>query len=313
MWAARSPRSPSSAALIWPGVSRRVFAAASSMARGRPSRKRQRSATSSAWSRSRKSGATASARSTNISTAGAATISSADASSGGTSSGGTGISCSARRRSGSRLVDSTVRQEVRSTRSCTSRPPLAIDSRLSSTTRMRESRLASAVSSSLPVTARVSSRVSWASSVRSVVLRWTTPSNCVATVAAATAATLDFPEPPGPVSVSERTCPSDSRSRIRATSARRPNVGVEGRGSRAGSRGATAGTFAAGRAILSSSATAEDKAGPWYDGAARAGSCRRIATSSCCSAWPGSMPSSAASRSRALAYVASASACRSHR
>ena len=53
---------------------------------------------------------------------------------------GTGISCSARRRSGSRLVDSTVRHEVRSTRSCTSRPPLAIDSRLSSTTRMRESR-----------------------------------------------------------------------------------------------------------------------------------------------------------------------------
>ena len=74
MWAARSPRSPSSAALIWPGVSSRVFAAASSMARGRPSRKRQRSATSSAWSRSRKSGATASARSTNISTAGAAAI-----------------------------------------------------------------------------------------------------------------------------------------------------------------------------------------------------------------------------------------------
>ena len=60
MWAVRSPRSPSSADLIWAGVSSRACAAASSMASGRPSRKRHRSATSSAWSRSRKSGATAS-------------------------------------------------------------------------------------------------------------------------------------------------------------------------------------------------------------------------------------------------------------
>ena len=302
MRAVRSPRSASSADLIWDGVSSRAFAAASSIASGRPSRKRHRSATSSAWSSSRNSGATAMARSTNISTAGAAAISSSEAPSGGTSSGGTGISCSARSRSGSRLVDSTVRHEVRSTRSCTSRPPLSIDSRLSSTTRMRESRAPSAASSSLPVNARVSSRVSCSSSVRSVAVRWTTPpSNCVATAAAATAASLDFPDPPGPVNVSERTWRSDSRSPIRATRSRRPNVGVEVRGSRAGSRGATAGRFAVVRATRISSPATSDDVGCRYDGAARAGSCRRIATSSCCSAWPGSIPSSAASRSLALA------------
>ncbi len=219
------------------GGKRRLRAAASSIARGNPSRRTQISATAAALSPARaKSGTTAWLRPTKRATASKPS----NASSGGSGlregsvRGGTPSSCSARRCNGSRLVASTLRRGAPSSSSATSGAASSTCSRLSSTSSSsRPARCSASTTRSgrSPVSRRPSAAamagIKPAGS--GTVARGTkkTPSAKSSTNSAATCSPRRvLPIPPGPVRVRRRTWGRQSRSRTAATSRSRPTRGV---------------------------------------------------------------------------------------
>ena len=224
-------------------VSGRCFtlAAASSIAKGRPSSLRQISSTSDALCRSSwRSGITACARSQKSFVAGQPMMSSAGSSPiwEGDSRGGTGNSCSPRNRRALRLVTTKVVSGQLCTSEYTSGAAGVRCSRVSSTIRKRLparclikscSRLGPA--SATPIVLASSGATSDAS--------FTSPSetkkqpsgkdSCISR--AASRASRVFPMPPGPVNVSSLTRPASSVALMPSSSRDRPRSGVSADGS----------------------------------------------------------------------------------
>ncbi|CAM5730343.1 hypothetical protein STENM223S_08564 [Streptomyces tendae] len=222
-WRGRAVRLPevrrrkrsSSRSAIWRGVSIRSRAAASSMARGRPSRRRQISAHASGSSSVRKPGRAAAPRSANRRSAT------------GSGKGSTGRSNSPRTLRGSRLVARTVRPGQRSRRVSTRRAAASTTcSQLSRISSMRRGPQCSASRSTGALCRSVTARMLSAPAPYSTVWRaptavrtasgtapgWSTgassashtPSGWAArTVSAASCDSL-APGPPGPRSVTRR-------------------------------------------------------------------------------------------------------------
>ena len=251
------------------GSSSRIRAAASSMASGRPSSRRQISATAAALPLvSAKPGRTARARSVNSATAGQDSSSSSGmvVGSAGSGSGGTGYSRSARRPSTVRLVTSISSCGQRVSSSPRSGAAWTTCSRLSRISSHAPSpNVAASASTGDPVPARsapAARPIAASTSPGSV-----TDSSGTNTVPApnrsrsrsptATASRV-LPTPPGPVSVTSRT-PGRSTSPATSSMARsRPSSDVvltgSGRGPRPPARGAAAGPPAAENRSLSSTA-----------------------------------------------------------
>jgi hypothetical protein len=229
-------RSPKRAATCSTG-SARTRAAASSIASGSPSSRRQISTTAVTLSWvTAKPGWTATARSANSRTTGWAMASPAEAPGSGRPSGGTGHRASPRIPSGSRLVASTRSLGQRPSRLSTSRAAASITcSQLSSTSSVWVADSAStrrliasrgmAGGSSNPTSRRPSALVTaCGTSPGSVTAASSTshapPGTSSAILAATVVASRVFPAPPGPTSVTRR--PSLSCLSICACSCSRP-------------------------------------------------------------------------------------------
>src|SRR5215831_2521779 len=223
------------------GSSSRVRAAASSIASGRPSRRRQISATAASLPAvSSKSGRTARARSTNSPTAGQAATSPAETlpEPAGNASGGTGYSRSARSPSTVRLVATITTPGQRASSSPRSRATWSTCSRLSRISSHAPSpNVSASASTGGPVRAKS------APAIRSTATRASpgsvTASSGTNTVPAPNrspsrwpTATRVLPTPPGPVSVTSRA-PERSTSPATSSMARsRPSSDVVLTGSR---------------------------------------------------------------------------------
>ncbi len=220
-------RSPSRCAIA-AGESSRIRAAASSIASGRPSRRRTISATACPFAAvSMKSGRTAIARSTNSRTASASMRSATSVTpAAGSESGGTGNSCSPEIRSGARLETITVSLGAERRRSATTGAPATTCSKLSRTSSAWRSRRCSLTRSiggrcgasrpSEPAIADAtrSASVTGASGTNQV------PSGYRSTQSPARASdSRVLPVPPGPVSVRRRV---RSRSATALSTSRRP-------------------------------------------------------------------------------------------
>ncbi len=227
------------------GVCTSALAAASSRARGSPSRRAQIAATAGAFSRSRRNpGCTASARSTKRRTAGLrrSTAGAWRRSGSGVSRGGTPYSCSQRRRRGALLVTSRARSGQALSRRATSGAAPVTCSKLSSKSSSWRRRKARASPSTAcgPVSggrsrARAMAGTTWTGSRSEARSTKRTPSAYPPAAAAAAARPRwVLPAPAGPVRVSRRVAPLERRRR---TSARAPSRPI----SRDGGRGRVAG------------------------------------------------------------------------
>ena len=272
-------------------------AAASSIARGRPSRRRHRSTTSPVASPSMRKRLSASrARAANSWTASDWAAVSDAASWGGRPSGETSKRCSPVTRSGVRLVTRIVVRGAACSRSVTTGHASTTCSKLSSTSSIRRPCTTPATSArrSWCGAARTSRASAIALSTRSGPATASSatqqaPSGNVGATAAATArASRVLPIPPVPVSVISRAPSVRSAARSASSSARPTNV--EGG---AGSPSARASRTEASR-----------------EGCSRLRSCRRTAASTSRNAGPGSTPSSSARKRRVLRHAANASAWR---
>jgi hypothetical protein len=226
-----------------------VRAAASSMARGRPSSRTHSSATARALSEvSAKVGRTARARWTNRATealwvSSSTSVGLGASSPGGTvgcGSGGTGNSHSERSRSGSRDVARMRRPRQASSRTPTSPAAASRCSQLSRTRSMLRSPSArasawsgdcalSCISPHARPIALTRSAGSWIGA-RST--KRTPSAKALSTVDAMASARRVLPTPPGPVKVSSRAPSSSSRRRASSTSRARPIKGRAGTGRR---------------------------------------------------------------------------------
>ena len=216
-------------------------AAASSIASGNPSSRRQMAATAAALAAVRaKSGRAACARATNSCTAGAAPTASTVVaiSASGSASGGTGNSCSPEMRNTARLVARTLRLGQATRRSAMSGVASSTCSRLSRTrsrcfaAECRDQRLGERAVASLAHAERCAiAEATSAGSGTAASGTKTAPSANSASAAAATAsASRVLPTPPGPTSVSRRISGRRRRSVNVATSRSRPTSAVSGAG-----------------------------------------------------------------------------------
>ncbi len=203
-------------------------AAASSIARGSPSRRAQIAAMAGEFSAVRaKPNWAARARATKSWTAS------------GAGSGSTGTACSAESRRTVRLVTSSVSRGQAVNRSAKRGAASRTCSRLSRTRRtLRGCRCdtSSSLASRLPWSSRPSPRAiagstSWGSRTVSSSTNRTPSPNSGSTAAATSSAMRVLPTPPGPVRVMRATSSCRSRSTIRRTSCSRPISGERGRGS----------------------------------------------------------------------------------
>ena len=231
------------------GSSRRERAAASSMASGRPSRRRAISATAAALAGvSAKSWRTALARSTNSCTGGdeASASGSAVAGSGGSASGGTAYSLSARSRRAIRQVARIVTPAQRASSSLRSRAASTTCSRLSRmsshrsspkwSTRACSGEAAPAISAptSRPIAPRSPSGLVTDSSGTNA-----TPAGKPSAVRSPTAsASRVLPIPPGPVSVTSRASGLRMRPVTSSIACSRPTSDVVATGRGSGPRAA---------------------------------------------------------------------------
>jgi len=240
----RSPSRASSAE----GGSILTLAAASSMASGRPSSRRQICATAWALSPfSSKPGDAARARSANRCTEGycqRSAVSMPAAAAGGTGSGSTENSCSPLSLSTLRLVTITVSPGAAVSRSPIRGAASLTCSKLSITSSTRLAcRYAMTSVTSLPAEVLSPSPAAIAAGTRSAdwtgarSMNRTPPGNSGRSLVAACMASLLFPTPPGPVRlISRAPCPS-TRSAIAAVSCWRSTSGVAGAGSAPASGG----------------------------------------------------------------------------
>ena len=237
----RPPAGPAARA----GSSSRVRAAASSIASGRPSRRRQISATAAALPSVRaKPGRTARARSVNSATAGQAATSATGAVAGPAGSGGTGYSRSARSPSTVRLVATITSPGQRASSSPRSRATPTTCSRLSKISSQAPSpNVSASASSGEPARARsapaarpTATRTSPGSvTVSSGTNTVPAPNRSRSRSPAATASRV-LPTPPGPVSVTSRA-PERATSPATSSMARsRPSSDVVLTGSGRGPR-----------------------------------------------------------------------------
>ncbi len=219
-----------------------TLAAASSNARGSPSRRQQMEATAAAFSEVRsKAGAAARARSAKRRPEGEPATSAAEGErvEAGSLSGPTGYSCSPRTRSGARLVARTESSGQDSIRSATSGAAPSRCSRLSSTSRNRFSfKKAWSASSGVRFSASLSPRTratigrTSAGSSRGARATKVTPSGKrPVTSLAARRARRVLPTPPVPVSVSSLEPGLPRKPPISASSDSLPRSGVGGTGS----------------------------------------------------------------------------------
>ena len=224
------------ASIAW-GVSTFPRAAASSIASGRPSRRRQISATAAAFSSvSAKSGRTSMARWTKRATAGYTESSSAGSRrpASGTGSGGTGCSCSPRRCSAARLVTTTLRPAQAPSSSAMAGAGGRICSKLSSRSSRRFSRTCSFKASSTgrlptsrtPTVCAIVETTSAGSLIGASSTKKTPSSYAWISSAATCTPSLVLPVPPGPVSVTSRTSSRLSSPCRVPTSRCRPINGV---------------------------------------------------------------------------------------
>ena len=221
------------------GGSSLTLAAASSMASGSPSSRRQISAIAPAFPLvSSKPADAACARCTNRRTeAHRCTSASPPAPIGGTGRGGTGNSCSPLSRNTIRLVTSATTPGAAPSSSATSGAASITCSKLSSTSTSRRARrydFRSVISlppevfspSAAAIAAVTSSAArTGPSSTNRTPSSKPGPSRC-----ATSTASLLFPTPPGPVRVTRRTPSARTRSLTAAASSSRPTSGVAGTG-----------------------------------------------------------------------------------
>ena len=210
--------------------------AASSMASGSPSRRRQMAATSAALPGvTVKPGLTMSACCANSCAAAQAATSPAPAAR-GTSSGSTGCSCSPCRCSGRRDVASTTRPGAADSNAATTPAAPGSCSRLSRTSRAwRSCRCPVTISAAgrVPLTSRHSARVFHITSASRTAASGTKYTPCrkaSASDEAAARASRVLPTPPVPVSVTRRTNGCRSLTLSRSTSPSLPISGVMGSG-----------------------------------------------------------------------------------
>ena len=238
-WRPASPRSStrSSRASIARGLSSLARAAASSIASGSPSRRRQIATTSAALA-----AVTANCRCdrracwTNSCTAGAAAAT-ARLSSSGRASGRTKCSCSASRWRGRRDVAMITERAATSSRRDTNASAPSSCSRLSSTyTASRSATTSSSASADRWSSGRssCSARVAHADSAVVFMASGTknTPSARADSSFATATASRVLPAPPVPVSVTSRASPETISPTTSATSSSRPMRGVADEGSR---------------------------------------------------------------------------------
>ncbi len=222
-------------------VSTLTHGAASSSASGRPSSRRQISATGGPLAGVRRnSGCTSRARSRKSRTAGERARSAVDiaSTSGCNASGPTPYSRSPRTRSGARLVIRTRSAATDARRSATSGAASRTCSKLSSSSSVgvpsqaARARLgkSSAVASSTPSASATAGATDAAFRIAPRPTNSTRPPHSAVTRASSSARRV-FPAPPGPVSVMRRVVESASQSRSVCRSASRPRRAVRGKGS----------------------------------------------------------------------------------
>ena len=222
------------------GGSSLTLAAASSMASGSPSSRRQISATAPAFPLvSSKPADAACARCTNRRTEAHRCTSAASppAPIGGTGSGGTGNSCSPLSRNTIRLVTSATTPGAAPSSSATSGAAPITCSKLSSTSTSRRARrydFRSVISAPpevlSPSAAAIAAVTSSAARTEPSATNRTPSAKPAPTRCATSTASLLFPTPPGPVRVTRRTPSARTRSPTAATSSSRPTSGVAGTG-----------------------------------------------------------------------------------
>ena len=230
---------PSRASSAWGGSSL-TRAAASSMASGKPSSRRQISATAPTfWPVSLNLGATAWARSVNSRTEAycPAVPASRAAPAGGTGSGGTGNSCSPLSLSMVRLVTRIFRPGAVASSSASSGAASVTCSKLSSTSSSRlrryDTRSARSLSPEVfsPSPAAIAPGTRSADGTDASSMNRTPSAKPSRSRPAASTASRVFPEPPGPVRVTSRTPSPRTRASTAAISCSRPTSGVGGTGS----------------------------------------------------------------------------------
>ena len=216
-------------------------AAASSMASGKPSRRRQMSATAAASAGIRtKSSRRAWARETNSRTASDRSASSTEGARPGSAnpSGGTACSCSPEIWSRTRLVARTVSPGQPPSRSATSGAAATRCSKLSSTSSSRRSRrnaisrstIVSSPATRTPRTWAMADATRSGSEIEAKPTNHTPPGKSSTRSAATRIASRVFPTPPGPVRVSRRRSGRRSHGTRAATSPSRPTSDVSGVG-----------------------------------------------------------------------------------